>query len=129
MAATAGYVGTCKIAANTIQLVQTADLALARKILDTTALGGTGWDTSILGTAGAKLSLKGSLDQTDTNGQQAIITAFFAGTLLSNVILSPDGVKTYTMNCWVSDYKPASPATGKADFDFTLTVTGAVTAA
>ncbi len=129
MTAIAGYVSTVKIGANTIQLVQTADLALAAKSLDTTSLGGNGWETSIMGTLGGKLALKGSLDQSDTNGQQAIITAFFGRTLLSGVVFSPDGVKTYTFNCWVTDFHPASPATGKADFDFTLLPTGAVTAA
>jgi predicted secreted protein len=102
---------------------------MAAKALDTTPLGGTGWDTSILGTKGGKLALKGSLDQTDATGQQALITAFFAGTLVSNVILSPDGVKTYTMSCWVTDFKPAVAATSKADFDFTLLPTGTITPA
>jgi hypothetical protein len=127
MAATAGYAGSVKIGASTVQLVQTADLAMAAKVLDTTALGGTGWDTSILGTLGGKLSLKGSFDYTDTNGQAAIVLAFFAKTLLSGVVFTPDGVKNYTFNCWVTDFKPATAATSKADFDFTLLPTGTIT--
>jgi predicted secreted protein len=128
--AIAGYVSTVKIGSALIALVQSADLQMAAKALDTTSLGGNGWDTFIMGTLGGKLALKGSLDQTDAAGQQTIITAFFARTTVANVIFSPDGTKTYTIAlCYVTDYHPATPATGKNDFDFTLLVTGAVVAA
>jgi hypothetical protein len=52
MAATASFVGYVKIGANLIQLMQTADLTTAAKALDTTALGGNGFEASIMGTAG-----------------------------------------------------------------------------
>jgi predicted secreted protein len=130
MAATAAYVGTLKIGANTIQLVQSADLDVMAKELDTTSLGGNGWETFIMGTLSGKIALKGSLDQTDTNGQQAIITAFFNRTSLTNVIFSPDNVKTYTIaTCWVTNLKMSDPATGKLDFDFSLRPSGQIVAA
>jgi hypothetical protein len=128
--ASAGYPATLKIGANTIQLVQSADLDIIAKELDTTSLGGNGWETFIMGTLSGKISLKGSLDQTDTNGQQAIITACFNRTSLSNVIFSPNGTNTYTIaTVWVTNVKISDPATGKSDFDFSLRVSGACVAA
>lgn len=129
MSATAAFVGYVKISTNTIQLMNSADLQLAAKQLDVTALGGNGWDAFIMGTLGGKLALKGAFDQTDTNGQAAIQSAFFARTVLSSVVFSPDGTKTYTMSAYVLDYKPGATVNGLATIDFTLLPTSTVTPA
>ncbi len=129
MAATASFVGYVKIGANLITLMQTADLQAAAKSLDTTSLGGNGWETSIVGTLGGKLPCKGSYDMTDTNGQAAVRSAFFNRTQLSGVVFSPDNVKTYTFNCWVTDYHPGANVADKGTLDFTLLPTGQVTPA
>lgn len=129
MTANPGFVGYVKIGANTIALMNSADLQAAAKQLDTTSLGGNGWDTFVLGTLGGKLALKGAFDQTDTNGQAAVQAAFFGRTLLSGVVFSPDAIKTYTMNTWVLDYKPGATVNGLATIDFTLLPTGAITPA
>lgn len=126
MAATAAFNGYVKIGANTIALQNSADLQAAAKQLDTTSLGGNGWDTFIMGTLGGKVACKGAFDQTDTTGQAAVQSAFFGRTLLSGVVFSPDGVKTYTFNAWVQDYKPGAAVAGLATIDFTLLPTGSI---
>ena len=127
--ATAGFNGYVKIGVNLITLMQTADLQSAAKALDTTALGGNGWETSIMGTLGAKVPCKGSYDMTDTNGQAAVRNAHFNRTKLTGVVFSPDNVKTYTFDAWVPDYHPGANVSDKGTLDFTLLPTGAVVAA
>lgn len=129
MTASAAFAGYVKIGANTIALLQTADLQTAAKALDTTSLGGNGFETSIPGTIGGKLALKGAYDMTDTNGQAAIRSAHFGRTQLSGVVFSPDNLKTYTFNCWVTDYHPGANVADKATIDFTLLPTGSITPA
>jgi predicted secreted protein len=129
MVAQPGYLASLKIGSAVVQLVQSADIDIINKELDTTSLGGNGWETFILGTLSGKIALKGSLDQTDTTGQQAIISACFNRTLLTNVIFSPNGTNTFTMSCWVTNVKISDAATAKSDFDFSLRPTGAVTMA
>ena len=96
-------------------------------MLATTALGGNGFDASILGTIGGKITLKAAYDMTDTTGQLALRSAFWGRTLLSGVVFSPDNVKTYTMNCWVTDYHPTANVADKAALDATLLPTGTIT--
>jgi hypothetical protein len=129
MSATAAYVGTLKIGANTIQLMQTSDLTSAAKMLDTTSLGGNGFETAIPGTIGGKIACKGAYDMTDTNGQLAIRNAHFGRTKLTGVVFSPDNLKTYTFNAWVPDYHPGANVADKATIDFTLQTDGAITPA
>ena len=129
MSATAAYAGYVKIGANTIQLLNSADLQAAAKQLDVTALGGPGWDAFIMGTLGGKVACKGAYDMTDSTGQALVRAAFFGRTQLSSVVFSPDGIKTYTFNCWVLDYHPAAAVAAVAAFDFTLLPTGAITQA
>lgn len=130
MTAQPAFLGYLKLGANTVQLVNSADLAAATKVLDTTSIGGTsGAETSIVGTIGAKVTLKAAYDMTDTTGQLAIRSAFWGRTLLSGTVFSPDNVKTYTFSCWVTDYHPSAPVQDKATLDVTLLPTGVITPA
>jgi hypothetical protein len=129
MAATAAFSGYVKIGANLIQLMQTADLTTAAKALDTTSLGGNGFEASIMGTIGGKVALKGAYDMTDTLGQAAVRSAHFGRTKLTGVVFSPDNVKTYTFDAWVTDYHPGANVSDKATIDFTLLPTGTITPA
>jgi predicted secreted protein len=129
MAATAAFNGYVKIGTSVIALLNSADLQSAAKQLETTALGGNGWDAFIMGTLGGKLACKGAYDQTDTNGQAIIQSNFFARTSIPTVVFSPDGVKTFTFAAFVLDYKPGATVNGLATLDFTLLPTGIVTPA
>lgn len=127
MAATAAYNGFVKIGSAVIVLLNSADFALAAKSLDTTALGGNGWDNFIMGTLGGKVACKGAYDQTDTTGQALIQSNFFARTSIPSVVFSPDGTKLFTFACFVTDYHPGAAVAGVAAIDFTLLATNAVT--
>lgn len=102
MAALAGRGGSVKIAANTVAEIDewtynpTADFYDKTKFLDTsrshllTLLDGTG-------------SFKGRHDQTDTNGQVALRTAFLAGTQ-TTLLLYVDATHKYTVPALIKSH-------------------------
>ena len=131
--AIAGYPGTVKIGANTIQDIQNFELPFKMDTVETTAFGGSGGaavgtKTFIPTLYGMQVKLTGSWAKTDTTGQLLLENAFFGRNTVT-LICSPNGTNTYTFACWVSDYTIKADTKGKVDVDYAVTMNGAVTIA
>ena len=129
---TAGYLGSLKVGTapsptNSAVDLTDVEIPLAAEMYDTTALGGGGWKTFIAGLRSGTVTVKANWNLGDTTGQLVMQNAFFNATLLY-FVASPNGTNTYTFSAYVKDYKVHDPVNNKVEADYTLQITGAVTA-
>lgn len=117
MAALVGYSGAVKIGANTVALMDTWELSPTANIYDITSFGDT-WKTKLGGLKDWTAKVSGKYDFTDTNGQEALWTAFLAGTTVS-VELDVDGTHHFTGSAFVKTppIKVGVDATISVEFD------------
>lgn len=105
MAAQAGYAGTVSISTHVIANVKSDTFDLTRMMEDITAMSTSGTPSaakSFLPTLyEAACTLTCNWDLTDTNGQLAMQTAFFNGTLLSFVLSPNNGTNTYVFSGYI----------------------------
>lgn len=127
MAAVAAYSATMKMASNTVNNIQNYDLPFKMDLPDITPFSAAtpGTHVFIPTLYGLQVKCSGSWDKSDTNGQLAMETAFFARTK-NSFVFSPNGTSTYTCNCWISDYDIKADATKVVTVDFTLVMDGGV---
>ena len=82
------------------------------------------------GQYGGTVSISCSYDPSDTDGQEAMVTAFLAGTSVALTLyeLPPvTGVKFWTVTAFVNKVGEKVPKDGKVSRDFSLTIDGDVT--
>jgi predicted secreted protein len=118
MAAIVGLTGSVLIGANTVALLNDAEITPSADILDKTSFGDT-WKTKLSGLKDWTAKASGSFDFTDTNGQKALWDAFVNGTTVS-LKLTPDGTQNFTGTALVKSppIKTSVDALVSVEFDF-----------
>lgn len=127
--AIAGYGTTVKLGTNLIAGVNNATFDAALDQLDTTAFN-EGVRSFIPGLSGATISVSGDFAPTDTNGQAVILAALFAKTLLTGATAPEflvNGTNGFSADCYISAFSVGSTVEGKATFNCTMQLTGAIT--
>ncbi len=127
MAATAGKAALVKLGANTIANIKSATIEIDGVNLDVTALGAAnGFMSRIQGLLDAKITLSGSYDTSDTNGQVALRTAFLAGTTISISVL-PNGTNGFSTNAFVTKYSIGADVSKEVTLQIDLEGSGGIT--
>ena len=108
-------------------------IAMSQDVIDTTAFGTT-WKKSDRGMTGWTATVTGYRDNTDTSGQSVLQTAFFSGTLITNIRFYTTAAKYYTMDpssasagCYITAWSVGTDKAGVAELNFTCMGVGALT--
>ncbi len=129
MAATAGYLGYCKVGTVTINNIKSQDIPLKIAALDTTSFSASvaGTESYIGGLLSGQLKFNGQYDKADT-AQATIETNFLARTV-TGFTFSPNGTNTYAASCLITGYNVKSDVKGLVTADWELQLSGTVTPA
>jgi hypothetical protein len=129
MAATAGYLSTCKVASTVINNVKSQDFGAKIAALDTTSFSAStpGTESYIGGLLSGDYKLSGQYDKSDT-GQSTIETNFYARTITTfTFAIGNAGANTYAMPCLITDYNIKSDVKGLVTVDWAMKLSGNVT--
>jgi hypothetical protein len=129
MAATAGYLSTCKVGATVINNVKSQDLSAKIAALDTTSFSAStpGTESYIGGLLSGDYKLSGQYDKSDT-GQSTIETNFYARTITTfTFAIGNAGANTYAMPCLITSYNAKSDVKGLVTADWDMKLSGTVT--
>jgi hypothetical protein len=129
MAATAGYLSSCKVGATVINNVKSQDFGAKIAALDTTSFSAStpGTESYIGGLLSGDYKLSGQYDKSDT-GQSTIETNFYARTITTfTFAIGNAGTNTYAMPCLITDYNVKSDVKGLITADWNMKLSGAVT--
>lgn len=118
MAALVGFNGNVKIGTATVALMDSWELSPTANIYDITSFNDA-WKTKLGGLKDWTAKASGKYDLTDTNGQNAIWTAFINGTTVS-LELDVDGTHKFTGTAFVKSppIKVGVDAAETIEFDF-----------
>ncbi len=106
--------------------INDASFEVSRDVLETTDFKDTsGAKTRIMGLQDTSLSIKGDYEDTDTNGQNAIRTAFLNGTAVY-MGFKLDGTDGYKVQCYCTKFSTSVSVDGKVEFEAEFISTGAV---
>jgi hypothetical protein len=129
MAATAGYLSSCKVGATVINNVKSQDLSAKIASLDTTSFSAStpGTESYIGGLLSGDYKLSGQYDKADT-GQSTIETNFYARTITTfTFVVGDSGAHTYAMPCLITSYNVKSDVKGLISADWDMKLSGTVT--
>ena len=128
--ALAGKAAHLKIGANTVAELNDISFNLEGDNLDTTVMTATGTDfrSRIQGLKAATVNGSGFRDPSDTNGQQAIYTAWLNDTLLSDVTMMFDTTNGIKCDARVASFDAGATVAGEVTVSFTLESDGAIAA-
>jgi hypothetical protein len=129
MAATPGYLSTCKVGSTVINNVKSQDFGAKIAALDTTSFSAStpGTESYIGGLLSGDYKLNGQYDKSDT-GQSTIETNFYARTITTfTFAIGNAGANTYAMPCLITDYNVKSDVKGLVTADWSMKLSGAVT--
>jgi hypothetical protein len=129
MAATPGYLSTCKVGSTVINNVKSQDFGAKIAALDTTSFSAStpGTESYIGGLLSGDYKLSGQYDKSDT-GQSTIETNFYARTITTfTFAIGNAGANTYAMPCLITDYNVKSDVKGLVTADWSMKLSGAVT--
>jgi hypothetical protein len=129
MAATAGFLSTCKVGSTVINNVKSQDFGAKIAALDTTSFSAStpGTESYIGGLLSGDYKLSGQYDKSDT-GQSTIETNFYARTITTfTFAIGNAGANTYAMPCLITDYNVKSDVKGLVTADWSMKLSGAVT--
>lgn len=131
MAATAGRKALLKVATavggpyTSAANIKSATIEIDGTTLDISSIG-SDWIARIQGMKDAKLSVSGSYDPADTNGQVALRSALINDTAIYVQFL-PDGVSGFQCQVKVAKFAPSASVSGEAQISIDLEQTGGVT--
>jgi hypothetical protein len=131
MAATAGYLSTCKVGSTTVNNVKSQEFAAKIAALDTTSFSAStpGTESYIGGLLSGDYKFSGQYDKADT-GQATIETNFYARTVTAFTFgIGNAGTNTYTMSALITDYTTKSDVKGLVTADWSMKLSGGVTIA
>ena len=100
-----------------------------RDTLDVTTFDSSCFREFIVGLGGGSIDISGFYDPTDTAGQVALETAFYAGTLLNTTqkpVFSVDGTNGFTADAYIASYKIDAAVGAVVNFSATLQLTGTI---
>lgn len=111
---------------NEIDGIKDASFEVSRDVLDTTDFkDSSGARTRIVGLQDTSISISGDYEDTDTNGQVALRSAFIAGTSFY-IGFKFDGTDGYKVQCYCSSFSITPTVDGLVEFEAELVSTGAV---
>ena len=97
-----------------------------RNVNPVTALGDAGVK-SIPSLEDVTITIAGTYDDTVSVGPDAIFGPLRTATVTLSFEYSPDGTRTYTGECWITDYTIKSAVGSRVSYSVTLQVDGTVT--
>lgn len=108
----------------------TLELSIDVDTADSTTFGST-WKSSIIGTAGAKMTFSGNYDGTVTVGPSSAFMIMIAAGVAVAVVHKPGGTlagqRTNSFNANITSFSESSPVGGIITFKGEVEATGAVT--
>ena len=125
MTALAGKAGSVKIGANTVAEIEEWDYAPTADVLEKTPFLATS-KSHLVGLLDGTGSLKGRHDQTDTNGQVALRTAYLNGTQ-TTLLLYVNSTNKYTVPALIKDMQVKANVKGLVEITFNFQQDGDVT--
>ena len=105
-------------------VLESTDMDLQRELAEIKPMG----DTNVYRVAGLRNCVLTGAGAYDATIDAALFAAYDLTTIIE-VILTPDGVKTYTLNAFISSYKLSAASNGKVSFAINLASDGDVTRA
>ena len=103
-------------------VLESSDMDLQRELAEIKAMGGT----NVARVAGLRNTVLTGAGAYDATIDGKLFTAYDKTTVIE-VILTPDGTRTYTLNAWISSYKLSAASNGKVSFAINLASDGDVT--
>ena len=102
-------------------ILESTDMDLQRELAEIKPMG----DTDVYRVAGLRNTVLTGAGAYDAIIDAALFHAYDHATVIE-VILSPDGTITYTLNAWISSYKLSAASNGKVSFTINLASDGDV---
>lgn len=114
------------IGVNTVAELNSITNAFTSDALDTTAFA-SDIRTFIAGLRSGTINISGFYDPTDTTGQVAMMTAFLAGSILTDAKFLTNGTNGFSADAIVTNYTVDATVASTVNFSATLQLTGTIT--
>jgi len=121
-----GYGASFALGENTVAELNSITNAFTGDSLDVTAFGEV-VRSFLAGLRSGTINISGFYDPTDTNGQVAMMTAFLAGTVLTDAVFLTNGTNGFSADAIVTNYSVDATVAGTVNFSATLQLTGTIT--